>query len=116
MRDFIFTLVIIAATALLIYVIRFLTRGQRTRCVRPRAKLILYYETDCECIEYDIEKVLSSPAMTGFELSLRVVDVINTPESRAWLEELRKKTGVDFEIVEAEDNGKRKYRDDKRDC
>ncbi len=117
MRDIIITAAVLAAMALLIYSLKLLTAGaNKGRCARPKAEFILFYEADCECIEYDLSRVFSSPALGGFELTVKIVDKINTDDSRRWLEALKEKTKRDFEIItEEERHGTANQSYDKRD-
>lgn len=103
MRDIVFTFVIILATVGLIALIRFVTKGMKTRCRRPSGELRIFFDENCECLEYTLGRILNSSALDSLELRVIVVDTVNTDDSRKWLYELRRKLSYDFE-TETEDD------------
>lgn len=112
MRDIITASVLIAATVGLICLIRLLSSGLGSVCKGPRVDLIIYFDINCECLEYDLAKIYSCAALKGAQLSVSVIDCVGTPESARWLEALRKKLKKDFDIItEEKSDGKSKYRD-----
>lgn len=117
MRDILFTAAILFATAALIILLRAFTKNIGSACKRPHAELTVYFDENCECLEYTLGKLIRSSELRGLELSLSIVDTLNTEESRRWLTELRKKLGADFEILtEGERNGiKQQHGHDFRD-
>ena len=99
MPDIIFAAILIVSTAFLIAAIRFavsFTEGDRPK---PKADLRLYYDEDCDCFEYVLDRALR--AFSRFDLNLTIVDNIGTNESERWLYELSKKLGAEF-IIETE--------------
>lgn len=106
MKDLVITLALIAATVAVICLIRLLTLSFREVCRRPRAALRLYFDSDCECIEYILGRIYSSSAMKELELSVTVIDCVATEDSRRWLYELRKKIGKDFLIITEEESAR----------
>ena len=99
MTDVIITLSVLFFTAALICIIRLLTANKYRGCRGPRAKITVYYDVGCECLEYTLGRIIRDPAFGGFNTEIKVVDKIGTSQSRAWLEQLRKKLKTDFEII-----------------
>ena len=117
MRDIIIAIVLIAVTVGLIYIIRLLSASFQSLCNRPRAELSLYFDQDCECLEYTLGRLFSSAAFREVDIKLTIIDCVGTPESRQWLEALRTKLKWDFEIIgEVGQNGAPKCSDNKRNC
>ena len=104
MNNLIFVFAIIAATVGLIYLIRLFSAGLQGGCRRPRAELRISYGSDCECLEYYLGRIFRCPELRDTDLSVTVVDLINTGESRKWLEALRSKLKWDFEVITEEES------------
>ncbi|MCC8196206.1 MAG: hypothetical protein LUG23_09220 [Oscillospiraceae bacterium] len=66
--------------------------------MKPQAEIRIYFESDCECFEWLVEKLKESGAVRDCKARLIVVDSVKTDESRKWLESLQKKMGNAFEI------------------
>lgn len=116
MRDLTIAFILIFATVGLIILIRLLTPVFRNSCRGPRVELKVFFDKNCECLEYSLARIYSCPALRDSELSVTVADCIGTEESALWLETLRKKLKKDFIIVtEEESGGESEYRDHKRD-
>lgn len=116
MKDIVFTVVLIAATIGLIYLIRLLSADFRRVCQRPRADFKVYFDENCECLEYYLDRVFSCLELRDFDLRVTVVDRVGTLESRQWLGALRAKLKRDFYIITEDDSdGSAKDSDDKRD-
>ena len=98
MRELLFTVVLILATAGFIALIRLVTKGMTGTCSRPCVELRIIFDEHCECLEYTLGRIYKSPALSATDLQVIVVDKINTEESVEWLSELRKKLKADFEI------------------
>ena len=103
MRDIVFTFVIILATVGLIALIRLATKGLKDQCRRPKAELRIFFDENCECLEYTLGMMLNSSALESLNLRVVIVDTVNTDDSRKWLCELRRKLGYDFD-TETEDD------------
>lgn len=101
MPDIIFTAALILFTALLIALCRFAAGFIGTPCHRPSAELRLYFDENCECIEYTLGKIAKSRALSDYDLKIVIVDRICTEESRMWLSELKRKLRLDI-IIETE--------------
>lgn len=99
MRDIILALILIAATIGLIWIIRLLSAGFRTACSRPRVELRVFFDQNCECLEYNLDRMYSSAALRETDLRVVIVDCVATKESRQWLNALSMKLKKDFEIV-----------------
>ena len=98
MREVLFTVGLILATAGFIALIRFVTRGMIGSCSRPSAELRIVFDEHCECLEYTLGRICKCPALSGVDLKVIVVDTVNTEASAEWLSELRKKLKMEFEI------------------
>ena len=110
MRDIVFSMILIAATIVLIYIIRLLTSGLRSECRRPRVELKFFFDQNCECIEYNLDRIYSSSLLREVDLQVTVVDCVGTDESSRWLRALRTKLKKDFEIVmEDQSDGTAEY-------
>lgn len=114
MRDLVFSLVLILATVGFIALIRLVTGGIKSPCSRPTGVLKVYFDENCECLEYTLGRILNSTALTSLNLRVTVVDKINTEESRKWLTELQRKLARDFEIETEGDRDGTADSDDKR--
>ncbi len=107
MRDIIFSVILIAATIGLIYIIRLLSADFQNVCERPRADMRIYFDRSCECLEYMLGRIYSCSSLSDLNLRITIVDCIGTSESRQWLLALRTKLRRDFDIVlEEECDGK----------
>ncbi|MCD7824277.1 MAG: hypothetical protein LUG86_09750 [Oscillospiraceae bacterium] len=65
---------------------------------KPQAEIRIYYESDCECFEWLVERMKESKAVRDSKARLIVVDTVRTEESRKWLMSLQKKMNGAFEI------------------
>lgn len=114
MKDIIIALILIAVTVGLIWLIRLLTADLRGVCSRPRVELKIFFDKNCECLEYVLGRMYSSAALRDTELKVTVVDCVATDESRKWLSALRVKLKRDFVITaEDESGGTAEYCNDK---
>lgn len=114
MRDIIIALILIAATISLIWVIRLLSADFHKECSRPHAELRIYFDQNCECLEYSLGRMYSSSALRETDLRVVIVDCVATKESRQWLGALKAKLKKDFEIVtEDESDGTAEHCNDK---
>ncbi len=66
--------------------------------LRPQAEIRIFFESDCECFEWLIEKLKESKAVRNCKAKLIVVDKVRTEESEQWLKSLQKKLNGAFEI------------------
>ena len=115
MKDIIIALILVAATIGLIYMIRLLTADFQSVCKRPRVELRIYFDQNCECLEYNLDRIFSCSALREVDLRVTVVDCVATDESCQWLKALRSKLKKDFEItLEDERDGTAEHCDDKR--
>lgn len=114
MRDIIFAFILIAATIGLIWLIRIMSADFRGSCRRPRVELRVFFDQNCECLEYSLDRIYSSVALRETDLRVVIVDCVATEESRQWLKALSVKLKKDFEIIaEDESGGTAEYCDDK---
>ena len=115
MKNIVFAFILIAATVALIWLIRLLTSGLNSPCSRPRVALMIYFDKNCECLEYNLDRIYSSPALRDVELQVTVVDCVATEESSQWLKALGAKLKKDFDIItEDESDGAAEYCYDQR--
>ena len=111
-KDIIIALALIAVTAALIGIIRLFISAVKIPCKTPKAELRIYYDSDCECLEYTLERIYSCGELGQLDLRVLVVDRIGTEYSREWLKALRRKIKRDFKIVlEDESGGREEYGD-----
>ncbi len=66
--------------------------------LRPQAEIRIYYESECECFEWLVERMKESKAVRDCKARLIVVDSVRTEESRKWLLSLQKKMNGAFDI------------------
>ncbi len=66
--------------------------------LKPQAEIRIYFESDCECFEWLVERMKESKAVRDCKARLIVVDSVRTEESRKWLESLQKKMENAFDI------------------
>ena len=105
MRDFIFALILIAATIGLIYLIKLLSGSFGGTCSRPRVDIRIFFDKNCECLEYNLDRIYSCTALREVDLTVTVVDCVATEESRQWLRALSVKLKKDFKIVTEDESG-----------
>lgn len=90
--------VTLAAVLLLGWLTGMAKRGAAVSKKRPECRIRIYYQTECECFERLLDRLISSSALQRFDTKLAVVDCVGSPESWRWLCELQKKHDYCFEI------------------
>lgn len=64
----------------------------------PEAEIRIYFESDYECFEWLIQRMIQCDAVRSCKARLVVVDLICTEESEKWLSNLQRKLCGAFDI------------------
>lgn len=98
LNELILTCAIILITLGIIFAVKIYLHGKSYISVRPKASLTVQYGSD-PCFEIKFQRLISSRLLRDFDVSISVIDTLNTDESRLWLESLSKKTDTQFDII-----------------
>lgn len=97
--ELIIALAIVLGTLAAIMLIRLFVKRAECAISKPPMEITLYYDSECECFEMLVSRLINSGAVRQFDLKLTVVDLEKTCESAKWLYRLQKKLDYRFDIV-----------------
>lgn len=97
--ELITTAAIVIGTLFAIALIRFLIKKADCRTLKPPLELRLYYDSDSECFEVLLQRLINSGAVRQYDVSISVVDLEKSKDSEMWLRKLEKKLGCRMEIL-----------------
>lgn len=90
---------IVLGTLFAIAVIRLIIKKADCHTLKPPLELKLYYDSNSECFELALQRLINSGAVRQYDVNITVVDLEKTNDSLMWLKRLEKKLGCSIDIL-----------------